>query len=156
MVMSIQRLESMHDVERAMRLGEMMHSEGVYAFLPFAHDKVRRLGAAILADKEEQVYFARLCLQDNEPIGVMVAYVSEYFFSQYRIVQDMVLYVHPDYRQGRAALRLMRAFMSWAQRVGASEECLGITVGVNNEAAARLYEHLGYERVGYLYKRRTL
>ena len=155
-VMDVRRPLNMEDVEQMVRLGALMAAEGNYADIPYSPDKLKLLGSYIVnTDVDEQVYFARGVWIDGLLVAQMVGFVSEYWFSYQKIIQDNALYVHPDYRKGTAAMRLVKEFIKWANKVDAVEICCGITVGVNNDTAAKLYERLGFQRVGYIYKRKV-
>ena len=54
------------------------------------------------------------------------------------------IYVEEDFRNRGAAKRMMMAVHEWAR--GQGLERIGLSVGVDNEPAVRLYETLGFNR----------
>lgn len=153
---SIRRPRDMTDIDKMVALGELMANEGAYHSIPYSVDKTRTLGAYLLADEEEETYFARLVEQDDRVIGMFIGSISEYYFSKGKIASDMLLYMHPDYRKGTAPVRMVKAFMKWAKDHNALEVCMGVTAGINNEAVYKLYGLLGMEHVGHIYKARIV
>lgn len=153
--MQVRRPHDMQDITKMVQLGSVMAAEGDYADIPYSEDKTRKLGVHILVDEDESTYFARIVECDGEIIAMMLAYVTEFYFSTARIAQDFLLYVHPDHRGSSAAVRLIKEFMRWTEDKDIVQEQLGITEGVNNEAVAKMYEKFGYKLAGYIYKRKV-
>lgn len=82
-------------------------------------------------------------------IGMALSFVVEYFFSRERYVSDFVVYVEASHRGSSAAPRLIAALEEWAFSAGirAREVLLGISTGINQEAAGCVYKKLGYTMV---------
>jgi GNAT superfamily N-acetyltransferase len=81
--------------------------------------------------------------------GFLWAKLCGYAFASGVFVQQEVLYVRPDKRGTRAAVELLLEYIRWGEIVGANETLFGISNGHKPERAARLFERLGAERVGY-------
>lgn len=140
------------DIERLIEMGERMHNEGAYAFLPFDREKVRRLMISYINDRETQC--GLVAEEGGVIIGMFAGYLSDYFFCDERVACDMILYVDREHRGSSAAVRLIKAFRDWAGERGAREICLGVSTNVNRETTGRFYEKMGLFQVGALYKQR--
>lgn len=94
--------------------------------------------------------------ENREIIGYLVAFLESYSFTTGIFVVQEVLYVRPDKRGTRAAVRLIKEFVRWGEIVGAREWIFGISNKFQPDRTARLFERLtGAERVGvYLKKTR--
>lgn len=139
------------DVEAIVAMGERMHRESAYGFLPYDSGKVARLVRAFVHEPE---VYGGFVAEDAALLGMIGGYVSDYFFCDEKVVSDMIFFVERPYRGGSAAARLIRAFTDWAIERGAREMCLGISTGIHTEKTGRFYEHLGFSPAGALYKRR--
>lgn len=143
---------STEDADRCVELGRVMHKTSVYAFLPFSEDKARMLAIRCANDPN---HFGVVVEREGVVVGMLGAYVTEYYFSTAKIVQDLLVFVEPTRRGGAAAMLLISALLDWAKQAGASEVCLGVTAGINNAAAEKLYEHVGFARIGSIFKKRV-
>ncbi|HLJ44681.1 MAG TPA: GNAT family N-acetyltransferase [Bryobacteraceae bacterium] len=140
------------EVETLIDLGERMHDETAYAFLPYDRGKVRRVIEAYLANPASAcVLVAR---SENTPVGMLVGYLSVYDFCDETIASDSVIYVLPEFRSWRAASGLIRAFRDWAAQRGAREVCLGVSSNVEVARTTKLYERLGLTYIGGTFKQR--
>lgn len=82
-------------------------------------------------------------------VGFLHARIYGYTFCSGIFVSQEVVYVRPDKRGTRAAVELLSEYIRWGDVVGAKEILFGISNGRNPDRAAKLFEHLGAERVGY-------
>ncbi len=131
-------------------LAKKMHAEGAFRGLDYDVRKVLAIGQQILNNPD---YFGVLCEHDGEIIGLMVCYVTEFYFGTDKIAQDMVLYIDKTRRGGVGGLRMIERYVEWAVEKDVKEIQLGQTVGINAEAVAKLYAHAGFKLIGQLYKR---
>ena len=139
------------DIENILDLGEEMYAESAYAFLPYDRDKVRGL---IVDYIEDSVTRCGLVAEvDGVIVGMIGGCLVDYYFCNETLVSDEVLFVRPDRRGGVTAMRLIRGLQEWARGRGARELCLGISTNVGVEATGKLYERLGFTRVGGIYKK---
>jgi len=140
------------DVDAIVDMGERMHRESVYAFLPYNREKVQRLFRAFVDHPETWGGF--VAEDDGKIVGMIGGYLTDYFFCDEKLASDMILFLDQPYRGGLTSGRLIRAFEQWAIERGARELCLGISTGINIDSIGRFYEHMGMTRVGAVYKRR--
>jgi len=80
--------------------------------------------------------------------GMFMGYVDEFFFSRVRVSSDLLLYIAPKYRGGSLATRLLVAYEKWAESIeGVAEIQGGVSAGIEDELAKKLYERRGYKTV---------
>lgn len=140
------------DVSQLVELGELMHAESDFAFLPYDRAKVRRLIAAYIEGAEMRC--GLVAESEGCIVGMLGGYLTDYFFCDELIACDEILFVKRESRGSAAALRLVQAFREWARERGAREVCLGTSTGIHPERTGRFYERLGLRCVGGLYKQR--
>ncbi|QBJ01044.1 hypothetical protein [Aeromonas phage MJG] len=96
---------------------------------------------------------AFICFRDNEPVGFLWGFLSTLPWSRAKIAFDVILYVKPECRGGRSALKLFSAYEEWAKKNGAVEIQISVASGIHEEATGRLYERLGYNHLGTQYRK---
>lgn len=137
------------DVPDVIELGRSMHGESWYRYMPFDDQKLGELMHQLVDHG-----FLWVHESGDEIDGVLAGFVAECWFSHIKIAGEFGLFVYPDRRGGIAAVRLVEAFKRWATEQGAWEITLGISTGVRMVETGRLYERLGFECVGGIYKMR--
>ena len=90
------------------------------------------------AESESDVYM-RVVEKDGSVIGVFLGHVTEYFFSDQKIGQELVM--------------LLRGFCEFAADRGAREVCVGITSGIAGPGYKKLLNRLGFKDSGVITKR---
>lgn len=141
------------DVPRLVEIGRGMHAESPhYRHLGYVEEKV---AAALHRAIESGAAFVHLD-GEGKIDGGFAAVVVERWFSHDRMVTDLALFVRPEGRGGMAAYVLLTTFIAWCKDRGFAPEdvVIGITTGVHEERTAMLYERLGFERFGSLYRLR--
>jgi GNAT superfamily N-acetyltransferase len=145
--MNIRTLE-VEDLDACIRIGSMMHAESVYHVHPFSDDRLRFLAHMCFTDPN---YVCLVAERDDEIVGLMVGISGQNFFAETRYAADLALYVAPKHRGSTAAIRLVIEFTKWAQSLGCNELRCGVTTGINDEVAIKLYKRFGFEYGGSLY-----
>lgn len=132
------------DIPAITELARRMHAESPrYAHLPFDSARLGATARQILATG--LVLLAEL---DAYPVGLMAGAVAPHFFSQALYGVELAVYVAPEHRGSRVALRMISRFEAWAKARGAGEMCLGISTGLDVPRTQALYERLGYRPSG--------
>lgn len=140
------------DMDALIELGSDLHRESAYSFLPYESLKVRALIGEYLDD---QTYRCGLVAESaGTLVGMIGGILIEYYFCHEKLVTDEVLFVRSDHRGGWAAHRLVSALQVWAVQQDAREICLSVSTNVNPAVARRLYEGLGFEPVGGVFRKR--
>lgn len=141
---------ALDDIPAMVALGQLMHAESRYAFMDYDGEKV----AITLKTLMQSGGFVRVHERDGEIDGGMVGYMTEAWFSRAKVGAELALFMRPDRRGGVAAWYLLSEFNAWAEQQGAQEITLAITTGVKVEETGKMYQRLGFEQVGGVFKRR--
>jgi len=138
------------DVATIVAIGEAMHDESRYRDpLPWCAPKVTGLLDWLLASDDGLVLVAEA---GGAIVGGFLGMVEDHWCSRARVATDFALYVVPEHRGSTVAARLLGAYITWARDRGAVLVQAGITTGVHVEATSRLYERMGFQRVGNLFE----
>ena len=102
------------DIPKVHELSAGIFFESTYASVcEYSVEKVDQVIRTILANPDR--WFLHLAESDGTIIGMYAGFLTEYYFSQDLMACDLALFVEPDKRGGRAAIRLIRAFEEWAR-----------------------------------------
>jgi hypothetical protein len=143
------------DIAEILDLGQQMHAESAFRHFDIDIPKCAMLIHTCLTNPD--THFIRVAVgPTNEIVGMLLGYISEYYFGRDLIASDYLWYVTPEYRGSRAAVLLLRDFQKWAEERNASEVHMGLSTGVHAEKVGALLENLGYDLVGGNYKLRVV
>lgn len=137
------------DIPRMVQLGAAMHAESRFASLSWDADKVAELIAGLIDHRQG---LALVAVREGQVIGGFLGACEAHFFSSDKFACDLALFVEPGKRGGVAAARLLKAFVTWAQKQGASMIQSGITTGVDLDKSTKLYQACGFAHVGNLFE----
>lgn len=87
-------------------------------------------------------------------VGFLMARWMNYDHRDGFYTAQSVLYVLPAKRGTRAAAALMKHFVAWSERIGASSILGGNDNSFRSERTARFLEHFGLEKVGIMMRKR--
>ena len=139
------------DINRIVTLSKEMHQEGLYKDIPFDTRKYISTVANCMSNG-----YAWVGEKDGVVVAVMIATIGEYFFSNANITNDLGLFVSKDHRKTRLALLLLKEYVAWGKRMGASEITMGSTNGHQGSGLKKFLENsLGFEHIGEIYKLRN-
>ena len=139
------------DINRIVTLSKEMHQEGLYTDIPFDTQKYISTVANCMSNG-----YAWVGEKDGVVVAVMIATIGEYFFSNAKITNDLGLFVSKDHRKTRLALLLLKEYVAWGKRMGASEITMGSTNGHQGSGLKKFLENsLGFEHIGEIYKLRN-
>ena len=98
--------------------------------------------------------FMLVAEEDGEVIGFFLGNVVEYFFSDKKIAQELVMVFREDRRKGigSAVSKMISSFCLWAESKGVVEVSAGITSGIAGDGYQGLLECHGFKKVGGLLK----
>lgn len=142
------RLAAEGDTDALLFLAEMQVTETL-AHLPFDRALAAQTLRRILCGDGEILWVAE---NAGQIVGFLWATLNGYSFCTGVFISQEVIYVRPDKRGTRAAVQLLREYISWGRIVGATEILFGISNGKHPERAAKLFAHLGAEKVGYHFR----
>ena len=143
-------IEDENEMTRVLDIAESFHAESEFSYHPFSRQKVERLLQSL---SKQQSGYVRIAEIDGMIEGGMVCLINEPYYSEAAIVQDMGLFINPSKRGNRVAAMLVEDMIKWSIQNNASEVWLGVTAGIENEAAGKLYEHFGFEGRGTVYRK---
>lgn len=143
------RTATHEDVPSLVRLGRILHDSSSYVALGYDDERVgdqcKRLidgaGAVFVSQREDEV------------VGFIGGAITQHWFSGEKVAFDYSFFVHPDYRHGVTAVRLVSAFERWARQQGAVQIRMGITTSVNVQGTTRLFKALGFDDAGVLFSK---
>ena len=105
---------------------------------------------AAIADPDSCVLVA---VRGTEIIGFLYAVVSTFFWSTTPVAIDQLLYIDPKHRGGSHGVSLIRRYEEWCRGKGVAEARLSISSGITGDRTRKLYLALGYEPLGYVYRK---
>lgn len=135
------------DLSQARVLGRAMHAESRFRHYPLDETRIEK------AFREMVTHPATACVlvaeaSDGHLVGMLAAFVTDYFFADVRVVQDKWFYVLPGHRGSAAALKLMLAVRRWAENRRASELNINMSVDIDRERFDRFMGHLQFRNCG--------
>jgi GNAT superfamily N-acetyltransferase len=138
------------DIPALLVLGAAMHAASRYSVLPWDNDKVAGLIDYLIHDENG---LALVAFDGNDAIvGGFLGSVSAHYFSQGLVAEDYAMFVAPGSRGGLIGSMLLDAYVKWAQGKGAGLIQVGVTAGVNNDAAARVFNAVGFREIGQVFE----
>lgn len=78
--------------------------------------------------------------------GFMIGFVAHPWYSKRVDAMEQLLYVHPDFRGGSTAVKLIKRFEELCRSKGAHELQVGASTGMSEHKTVKLYEHMGYTK----------
>lgn len=134
-------------------LGSWLKDNSSYAGCGWSETKIA-IFIIQAADPESNVYM-RVVEKDGLVIGVFLGHVIEYFFSEEKLGQELVMLFKPAHRQGilKTVITLLNEFTDFAKERGAKEVCAGISTGIAGDNYKKLLNRLGFQDSGVITKR---
>ena len=120
-----------------------IHKESRYRTSKLSMLKVFELFNITRNDKN---HFCFLAWRGDKVIGLISGYCAEHYFTEDVYAYDTMFYVKPEYRKGRTALLLIRAFEKWAKDNNCVEISVGISTEIDTEKTVSFYEKLKYKQ----------
>lgn len=136
------------DVETLVEMGERIMQESEYRGLTYSSDKIRQIAQLCMDGR----MYGIVAVSHDRIVGVLVAMITEAWFSSGLVSSDLIVYVTPDSRGGFAFILMVHAYIAWAAKAGAQIIFLRTSTGVEPEKTARLYEKTGFKQVGGIFR----
>lgn len=134
------------DVPRIVAMGERFISDVYPAAITFNGDTLAALTTNLI-DGAGVVFVAESATGDV--IGMIALIVLMQPMSGETVATELVWWIHPDVRGGRAALELLAKAEEWAKSNGAKR----LQMIAPSDKVCRFYERLGFQRVEVAYMR---
>ena len=138
------------DIPACIHIGAAMHAESDFQDMEYSPEKCAELGRRVIADGNYAWFVAET---DGSIAGMIGGYVCPSYFGHDKVAHDFLVYILPEFRGGRAFILLIRAFVAWAEEMGASKIHLANSAAITN--VDKLYARLGFDCIGSIYRRNT-
>ena len=137
------RMATPDDLPAIVVLGRVMHEESSFAPMDYDVDRVKET----ISDLMNKSQFVVVAEDTNgEVIGGMAGMVTQSWFGNDMVANDLAVFIHPDHRGGLLAVKLIKTFVHWAKLAGAKQIRPGVVSG--SRTAEALYDRLGFTRCG--------
>ncbi|WFE90484.1 GNAT family N-acetyltransferase [Roseibium porphyridii] len=140
------------DIDALINLGAAIASETAYRSITFDPLRAREFAEMYLAETETHKIFVHKSRGRLQ--GALFGYVTDYIFSRDLMAAEELFYIYPEDRKSRIAIKLMRAFETWARTKSVIEICFSVSTQDQADRIGRFYEKMDYVRVGGVYKKK--
>ena len=134
------------DIQQILNLAEMMHAEGKYKHLDFSRNKFSSFLLQLMKAKSLVGFVSE---KEGNIVGVILSYLTEYFFGKDVFLQGIGFYVLPEKRKGKVASRLLEEWIKAVNTIKAKEGCMPATSVSDLEARRLLCSKVGLEPTVY-------
>lgn len=133
------------DIDALVALAYAMHDESPrFRLYPFMADRMRETLATVLG---MPLGFARVTEVDGVIVGAFVGVAAPHFACDVLQAQDLGVFVERAHRGTAVSGHLIKAFLAWADSIGA-EANIGVNTGVMPERTERLLAAMGARQTG--------
>ena len=129
-----------------------MHEEGSYANISLDKKKLQRYLIKNINNNNSLVLILKNKVSTDIE-GLLVAEIVEYFFSLELLAIDSLFFIRKEKRKTIGAMKLLKAYFEWAKSHNVTEITLSSTNGVEVEKLEKMYAKLGFNKVGFMYKK---
>lgn len=129
------------DIPKLVEMGRRFNAETSYKHVTYSPERVEATCRLMMTNG-----FLVVAEKDGEVVGVMMGDVLTPWYTTDRMGFDYCLYIYPEHRNGMIAIRMIKRFEDWCIGMGATQ--IRPAVATGNPNGGRLYEALGYKRVG--------
>jgi GNAT superfamily N-acetyltransferase len=136
------RLGTLDDLEALLQLGMQFATETAHARWTHAKPEVIREKLYPILEGAGTAFVAEL--EDGSIVGMLVVVTMQSYFSGEIVSEELVWWVQPEHRTGRAGYKLVRAFEEWASVNGVDVLKLASPYG---SGIATFLQHRGYTPV---------
>jgi len=150
-MVKIRQASTVKDIQEIIMLCKALHSESdYYRTQPFDNKQLKASLSNVVFNESS---IALLAIQNNEMIGFFIGGLTYGLFNSELIAFDYSVYVVPEQRNGRTAIKLIKAFEDWAISKGANRFRVGTTTDINTDKTSRFYEFLGFKACGVSFEK---
>ena len=138
------------DFPRIVELGQKIHDESTY-YVVYGFDESKVL--AVLDRLEQSPSCESFVWEDSSGVirGFIIGAVSRPLWFEELSAEDIVFYVEQDARGRGVGVRLLTAYVRWAQSMNAEHIRLTTTSMIDVEATDKVYQRLGFVPIGINY-----
>ena len=145
------RFATVADIPALVEGGKRMHALTRFRSQPYIEAKVAKAFEALITQGQGKYVF--LVAEDGERrvVGALIGVIEQQIFSDAWTASVMHYDVLPEARMGGYAVRLLKAFETWAHNRDAIEISLGVNSGEALEKLSEFVLRMGYRKVGENY-----
>lgn len=144
-------IAELSDLDSLVDLGIAITSETAYRDIRYDRERAREFVAMYLRENNTHKIFIHK--QDGELQGALFGYVTDYIFSYNLMASEELFYIYPQFRNSRIAVKLIRAFETWAKTKSVIEICFSVSTLDQADRIGKFYERMNYVKVGGVYKK---
>jgi len=144
------RKATRQDIKSLLKLAQKMHNEGVYREIEINQSKLKEYFISKILAYDSLVL---VLIKNDIIVGLFVAEIVSYFFSDENMALDNLFYIDKSYRKSFGAGKLLNDYFNWANQYAIKEICLSNTNGVETDKVEKMYVKLGFKKVGVMYKK---
>lgn len=138
------------DLEILLDLGSKMLAESMEPYPAIDHEQARKyLDMAVSMPG----FFLMAIAEDEISIGMITAVAGPHCFSPVLRSASDLLFVLPEYRGGRAAIKLVQRFKDWADGIGTASDTMSVATGISPERTGRFFKFMGFRPMEMIYRR---
>ena len=143
------RTAKLEDADSLVRLLGCFHAEGIYANSPLKFCKYTMMRTVLGFLKNMPETYCQVVERGGRVVGLMLADIFPVPFADAKFSRVAFLYIHPKFRGGIAAFRMIKGYVKWAKSKGVLEILGGTQSGVSPRKTISLYERSGFKEAGY-------
>lgn len=140
------------DISQLLLLGEALHRESpAYYLKSFDAQRLEGFLQTVINDPN---YYCLVAEKQQVMIGYFIGGLTFEIISYDVTAFDLSIYVLPDNRNGRTAIKLFKTFEAWAKGHNAKYFRVGISTGIHTEKTSKFYQLLGFKPDGVVLEKR--
>lgn len=140
------------DISQLILLGQALHQESPsYRLKNFDPKRIEDFLNETIANPN---YYGLVAEDSDQLIGYFIGGLTFDFISYDVTAFDYSVYVLPDKRKGGTAIKLFKAFETWAKGHNAKYFRVGISTDIHTEKTSKFYQLLGFKPDGVVLEKR--
>ena len=143
------REASLTDIPALLELFYNYYKEGNMKWAEWSDGKTRQSILHGITDEEKLLLVAE---KSDKIVGALYGELVYPAFSYTPVFDARILYVLPENRGGTLGVQLIKKAKQMNKEAGVPAINIGVTSEIHTERTAKLYEKLGFYRVGYEYR----
>ena len=85
----------------------------------------------------------------DEPVGLLIGEVVDFYFSKAKFLKDMFIYVLPEHRGSKAAYLLMKEYIKFGESKNVDDMFFQVSAGIDNEKSIEFLGKFGFKVMSY-------
>ena len=141
------------DVHQCMQIAKTFQENSTFSKSGWNNEKFFSLSNYALQDDSD--VFAYVVDIDSRVIGAFVGNISEYYFSNEKLAQDLVVIFLPEYKKDSHMYLdiIIPKFEEWAKSKGAVETCILSSTALKRNIYKDYLKSKDYKDVGFIMKK---